>query len=79
MMTPDEHQLVIEMFKNQTLVFAALVETLKSQGIVQTGDLAAYDEFVAGNEARRAALEQHVEEEYRRFAKVLGVTGLPSL
>lgn len=76
-MTPQEHQLIIEMFKQQALAFAALVETLKSQGIVERGDLAAYDDLVCENEAARDALEKQVEDQYRGFATILGVTDLP--
>jgi len=38
-MGPSEHRLVVEMFIQQNMVIKALVETLKSQGLVQAGDL----------------------------------------
>ena len=42
-MTPDEHQLIIEMFKHLTVVYAGLVEALKSRGVLERGDLQAFD------------------------------------
>jgi hypothetical protein len=79
-MTPAEHRLLVEMFKQQRMVFVTLVETLKSQGIVQDGDLLAYDALVNENESHRDELEAQVEAEYQGFAKVLGVqTGLPDV
>lgn len=72
-MTNREHQLVIEMFKHQTLVFATLIETLKSQGIVQNGDLAAYDQLLSQDENLRNVLEKQVEDQYRDMARILGV------
>jgi hypothetical protein len=77
-MTPFEHQLIVEMFKMQNQAFAALVEALKSQGIVQKGDLAAYDQLIVRSESGRSLLDSQVEEAYQGFATVLGVeTGLP--
>lgn len=72
-MTNREHQLVIEMFKHQTLVFATLIETLKSQGIVQNGDLAAYDQLLSQDENLRNVLEKQVEDQYCDMARILGV------
>lgn len=61
------------MFKHQTLVFATLIETLKSQGIVQNGDLAAYDQLLSQDENLRNVLEKQVEDQYRDMARILGV------
>jgi hypothetical protein len=71
-MTPDEHQLIIEMFKQQTLLYAGLVEALKSQGLLGKGDLAAFDALVSASS--REGLEQRLEAEYLSNAKILGVT-----
>jgi hypothetical protein len=71
-MTPEEHQLVIEMFKQQTLYYAALVEALKSRGILDRGDLQAFDDFVSASS--REALERNVKAHYLEQCKVLGVT-----
>jgi hypothetical protein len=76
-MTAEEHQLSIEMFKQQTLFYAGLVEILKSRDILEPGDLQAADALVIAN---RDALERHAEEDYRRIAGTLRLqTGLPPL
>ena len=75
-MTQAEHRLVVEMFKNQALLYAGLIEILKSRDIVGQGDLDAFDELVSAS--LRQSLERNVEAEYQANAKVLGViTGLP--
>jgi hypothetical protein len=77
-MTPEEHQLIVEMFKQQALYYAGLVEALKSRGILSDGDLEAFDALVCSSSRER--LEQIVEKDYRRAATILGVqTGMPSL
>lgn len=75
MMTPEEHRLIIEMFKQQTLFYAGLVEILQSRGVIDHGDLEAFDDVVS--HTKRELLERHVEEDYVRFGTTLGVTGLP--
>jgi hypothetical protein len=75
-MTPDEHQLIIEMFKQQTMLYAGLVEALKSRGLLSRGDLEAFDALVSASS--REALERNVEADYLSNAKILSViTGLP--
>jgi hypothetical protein len=77
-MTPAEHRLLVEMFKQQTLAYAALVEVLKSRDILSDGDLEAADALVSSSS--RLALEQNVVEEYRGIAKIVGVqTDLPDV
>jgi hypothetical protein len=74
-MTPEEHQLIVEMFKQQTLYYAGLVEAMKSRGVLGNGDLEAFDALVSSSS--RELLEEHVEEDYRRIATILGVqTGM---
>jgi hypothetical protein len=76
-MTPEEHRLVIEMFKQQTLFYAALVEVLKSRGVIEAGDLDRFDAWISGT--KRELLEQNVQEDYLTSGRILGVTGLPDL
>jgi hypothetical protein len=71
-MSPQEHQLIIEMFKQQTLLYAGLLEALKSRGILGKGDLEAFDALVCSSS--RELLERHVEAEYQSNATILGVT-----
>jgi hypothetical protein len=70
-MTTPEHQLVIEMFKQQALLYGGLVELLKSRGVLERGDLKAFDSLVSASS--REALEQNVVENYLRAARVLSV------
>ena len=53
---------IVEMFKNQTLLYAGLVELLKSRDVVGPGDLHAFDELVSAS--LREFLEQNVEERF---------------
>jgi hypothetical protein len=74
-MTPQEHQLIIEMFIHQTLNYAALVEALKSRGVLDAGDLEAFDDVVS--HTKRALLEQYIRDQYLAIGRDHGVTGLP--
>ena len=74
-MTQEEHRLVIEMFKQQALHYAGLVELLKSRDLVDKDDLHARDELISAS--YRDLLERNVEESYLTIGKVLGVTNLP--
>jgi hypothetical protein len=76
-MTQQEHQLVIEMFKQQAMYYAGLVELLASRGIIDPGDLEAFDDVVS--HTKRELLERNVLEDYLESGRRLGVTGLPEL
>ena len=65
----------MEMFKQQTLYYAGLVELLKSRGILDRTDLEAFDQLVS--DTKRELLERIVEEDYLKCGRVLGVTDLP--
>ena len=70
-MKPEEHRLIIEMFKQQTLIYAGLVKALQSRGMLDEGDLHAFNALVSAS--FRQSLEQNVEENYRSTAAILGV------
>jgi hypothetical protein len=70
-MTTAEHQLVIEMFKQQTLLYAGLVELLRSRDILDRGDLERFDALVL--DTKRELLERNILEDYLRSGKILGV------
>ncbi len=74
-MTPAEHQLIVGMFKQQAMYYAGLVELLHSRGIVESGDLKAFDALVSGT--KRELLERNVVEDYLESGRMLGVTDLP--
>lgn len=70
-MTASEHRLVLEMFKQQALFYGGLVELLKSRGLLERGDLKAFDSLVS--DSSRELLEKNVLEDYLKTARVLGV------
>jgi len=74
-MTEREHLLIIEMFKQQTLYYAGLVELLRSRGVLESSDLPAFDALVSASS--RAAVVRELEDYYRGVATTLGVTGVP--
>ena len=74
-MTPKEHRLVIEMFKQQALYYADLIELLRSRGVIEAGDLERFDAWIS--HTKREPLEQTVVENYLTTGRNLGVTGLP--
>lgn len=71
-MDPAEHQLMIEMLKQQAVAFAALVEILRNRGIVHDGDLDAYTELLSLS-GKQTLVEDRVGEAYREFATFFGV------
>jgi hypothetical protein len=66
---------IVGMFKQQVMYYAGLVELLHSRGIVESGDLKAFDALVSGT--KRELLERNVVEDYLESGKMLGVTDLP--
>ncbi len=70
-MTTAEHQLVLEMFKEQALLYAGLIKALQSRGILDAGDLQAFDALVSAS--FREPVEQNTKAAYLTAAKMLGV------
>ena len=71
-MTTAEHQLIIEMFKEQAVRYAGLLQILKSRDILDRSDLEAFDALVSASS--RQLLEDQTKADYLRHAKTLGVT-----
>ncbi len=71
-MTTAEHQLIIEMFKEQRLLYSGLVAILNSRDVLDRADLEAFDALVSASS--RPALEENIKAEYLAHAKTLGVT-----
>ncbi|MGC1362233.1 MAG: hypothetical protein WA826_13740 [Silvibacterium sp.] len=67
--------MMIEMFKQQALFYAGLIELLKSRDLIGRGDLQAWDALVSVSS--RETVERNIEESYRSTGKILGVNGLP--
>jgi hypothetical protein len=75
-MNQSEHRLIIEMLQQQTVAFAALVEVLKQQGIVQEGDLDAYHEML-DRSGKLTLVQDQAAKAYQESATRHGVeTGI---
>jgi len=46
-MNRKEHQLIIETFKRQTMLYLGLVELLRSRDLLDKGDLLAFDAAIS--------------------------------
>ena len=70
-MTEDEHRLIVSMFVQQSIRFKALLEILKSRGLLEGDDFAAFEDLTqkqVGDEMLRATIDQYTE-----FAKDFGL------
>jgi len=73
-MTPSEHSLMIFMFTRQALLIKALVEALKSNGILQNDDFRAFDALVWDHEAKGdERMIDATAKRYQQYAQSLGV------
>ena len=76
-MTDKEHALMMMMFTRQDMYIQILFDILKREEIIQGDDISAF-EAVARNDPKGSAVFDRVDEQYRMFAKVLGLE-LPTL
>jgi hypothetical protein len=70
-MTDAEHKLVVYMFAQQNIRFRALLEILKSRGVVDSGDFDAFEHLAVAtmqDDNFLATIAQYTE-----FAKLLGL------
>jgi DNA-binding GntR family transcriptional regulator len=70
-MTTAEHQVIIEMFKQQRMFYVGIVKLLQSREIASESDLQAFDALVV---SEREVVEQQVTEDYLAIGKAFGVT-----
>lgn len=78
-MTTEEHALFMGMFTKQQQHIMALLEILRSRGIVTGDDAAAFRFAVATDVASNAALFRDVKATYIQFAKTLGISLPPDI
>ena len=79
-MTQQEHLLVLTMLTKQMQSTKVLVDVLKSRGLLEGDDAAAFQSAVAHDLDSNAALFQDALKEYLGFAKHLRIeTGLEGL
>jgi transcription initiation factor TFIIIB Brf1 subunit/transcription initiation factor TFIIB len=74
-MTENEHRLMVFMFTRQTMLFRSLVELLKSRGVLESDDVAAFESLVVAQETSSRETLVSVVDQYSRFARELGLQG----
>jgi hypothetical protein len=72
-MTDAEHKLMVFMFAQQLQRFMALIEALKSKGVLEPDDIMAYEQLVYAEEDRFARLFEATAVQYEDYAEGLGV------
>jgi hypothetical protein len=72
-MSPNEHKLMVYMFVRETMLLKAFVEILRSRNILQDGDVEAFEELVRSQEFSNREIFASVAEQYRAFARELGL------
>jgi len=79
-MKSDEHILMVHMFARQMMLFQSLLEILKSRGVLQRGDIEAFEALVREEEQEHLEIFHAVVNQYQAFARELGIQeGLPSV
>jgi hypothetical protein len=74
-MTPQEHLFFLTLYARQSFKFNILYEILKSQGLIQNGDLQAYQALFSEEKPQEfAAWLKKSWESYQATAVALGVT-----
>ena len=76
-MTEKEHKLVVFMLAQQTLRFKALLEVLKSRGVLEEDDFVAYEHLAKEMEDQTHENFLTTIDQYTSFAQALGVESLP--
>jgi hypothetical protein len=72
-MTHAEHKLMLFMFVKQMSLFHALIESLKSKGVLDEGDLPAYEALIRSSDEMNNAMFDQVAGYYSTFATSLGI------
>jgi hypothetical protein len=72
-MTHEEHKLMLFMFVKQMALFRALIESLKSKGLLETDDLQAYEALIRSTDAMSKPVFDEVAGYYSGFATSLGI------
>ena len=79
-MTDKEHLLVVSLLTRQAQFTKVLINILKSKGIMEGDDAAAYQQVTAQDQQSNAAIFYDTAMEYLKVAKGLGIqTGLEKL
>lgn len=68
--TPEEHKLILWMLAQQTVRFKALLELLRSRGVLENDDFAAFEHLA---ESQSDEILAAVAEQYIEFGESLGL------
>jgi hypothetical protein len=74
-MTANEHKLMVFMFTRQTMLLKSFAEILRSRGVVEQGDIEAFEALVRQQEIVDHELFHAVVDQYSAFARDLGLQG----
>jgi hypothetical protein len=72
-MTENEHRLMVFMFTKQMVVITALIELLKSSGVLTDDDLVPFQSLVLSQEQANREILTSVVSQYKEFASSLGL------
>jgi hypothetical protein len=72
-MTDQEHKLVVFMLAQQQQRFLALVEALKSKGLIEADDVRAYDELLFAEIDPSVRSFAAIAAQYEQYAEALGL------
>ncbi len=76
-MTPQEHGLMLAIFTRQAMLIKALADVMRSRGIIEFDDVAAFDSVVSQQEILALPVGLRTAHLYQEVAQSLGVeTGL---
>ena len=73
-MNDKEHDLMIAMFAKQAEMMMAILQLLRSRGLNEGDDFAAFQTLVRDQERRTHELLRHTARQYVEFADRSGVT-----
>jgi hypothetical protein len=68
-MTLEEHEMLMLLFAKQEQTIFVLLEILKSRGLIENDDIAAFHSVVIGDVAASESLLRRTAEAYLRTAK----------
>jgi hypothetical protein len=72
-MTHAEHKLMLFMFVKQMSLFRALIESLRSKGLLEKDDLQAYEALIRSSDELNQSVFDQVSGYYSGFATSLGI------
>jgi len=75
-MTKKEHRLMVFMFARQNMLISALIEILRSRGVMHDGDVEAYEALIRSEEGENLEHFHAVVNQYQAYGQLLGIEDL---